>query len=130
MPGPQDTPAFIEGLYEAMRKRAADLAPNFAPGYGTKEMTPEDVDLVWNRRVMPVEQEWELWRQTKPDGTPMYTPNQIGLLVFPDREKFAKSGGRVEPAEWIPFVNQTAKRMAAKREAQAALSPDPMEGAY
>lgn len=129
MPG-TPTPEFIEGLYDAMRKRAADMAPSFAPGYGTKKMTPEDVETVWNRRAMPVEQEWELWRAVKPDGSPMYTPAQIGMQVFPEREKFAKSGGRVEPKEWITFANQTAKRMAAKREAQqAALSAPPMEGA-
>jgi hypothetical protein len=124
------TPHFIEGLYQAMRKRAADLAPHFAPGYGTKAMTPDDLDAVWNRRAMPLEQEWELHRQKKDDGTPLYTPAQIGLLVFPEREKLAKSGGRVEPSEWISWSNQQAKRQAAKREAQQRQleTPPPMEG--
>lgn len=125
------TPEFIEGLYNAMRKRAADMAPHFAPGYGTKEMTPEDTELVWNRRAMPVEQEWALWRAVKEDGTPMYTPAQIGMQVFPEREKLAKSGGRVEPKEWITFSNTLAKRMAAKREGQqqaAMAAPPMMEG--
>jgi len=127
------TPEFIEGLYEAMKARAASLAPHFTPGYGSKAMNADDEDVVWNRRKIPVEQEWELWRQKKPDGTPMFTPSQIGLMVFPDREKFAKSGGRVEPKDWITFANRTAQRMAAKREAQqqsAEMSAPPMtEGA-
>ena len=125
------TPKFIEGLYDAIRKRAADLAPKFGPGYGTKALTPDDLEAVWNRRSMPLEQEWNLWRQGRTPETahlPTLTPAQIGLMVFPEREKLAKSGGRVEPSEFISWTNQTAKRMAEKRAARQAAAP-PMEGA-
>lgn len=120
---------FLEGLYQTIRKRAAGMAPNFSPGYDSKELDGDDLETVWNRRAMPLEDEWELHRAVQEDGvTPLYTKEQIGLLVFPDREKLAKSGGRVEPSEWIRWVNFQAKRMAAKREAQAAMQPAPMEG--
>src|SRR5688572_9510132 len=99
MASTKDTPAFVKGLYEAMKKRAADIAPQFAPGYGTKELTPDDAYEIWHRRAMPLEKEWALWGETLPDGSPKYTPEQIGLLVFPDREKYVKSGGRIEPKD-------------------------------
>ena len=130
----EPTPKFIEGLYEAMRKRAADLAPHFSPGYGTAELDSEDLETLWDRRAMPLEKEWELHRAMKTDGTPLYTPAQIGQLVFPERAKLAASGGRVEPKEQIKWVNRTAQRMAEKRaQRQAALEqpPDiPEQGGY
>lgn len=130
----QPGPAFLEGMYQAIRSRAAGMAPRFQPGYDATELDGDDLEVVWNERAMPLEQEWELHRAMKPDGTPLYTREQIGLMVFHKREKLAKSGGRVEPKEWISWTNQTAKRMAAKREAraaaQAALAPPTMEGGY
>lgn len=126
--GPDD--AFLEGMYQTMRKRAESMAPHFRPGYGAKELDGDELETVWNRRALTLEQEWELHRAVAEDGvTPRYTREQIGLLVFPDREKLAKSGGRVEPKEWISWVNSTAKRMAARRAArEAALNAGSPEG--
>ena len=121
---------FLEGMYQAMRKRAESMAPHFKPGYDAKELDGDDLDTVWNRRAMSLEQEWELHRAVNEDGSPKFTRRQIGLMVFPDREKLAKSGGRVEPAEVISWVNSTAKRMAARREVRVAEQSTmmPMEG--
>lgn len=124
--GPDD--AFLEGLYQTIRKRAAGMAVHLQPGYGAKELDGDELETVWNRRAMPLEAEWELHRAKKEDGTPLYTRRQIGLMVFPDREKLAKSGGRVEPKEVTKWVNSVARRMAAKREQQAAMRPIPTEG--
>lgn len=120
---------FLEGLYRAMRRRAETLAAHFQPGYDAKELDGDDFEALWNRRHLTIEQEWELWRARNTDGTPMHTPEMIGSMVFRDREKLIKSGGRVEPKEWISFANTTAKRMAAKRaQQQSALALTPVEG--
>lgn len=115
---------FLEGLYQAMRARAVDLAKQLAPDASGKELTPDEIHLLWNTRAMPLEQEWALWSQTNPDGTPTFTPEQIGLMVFPQREGLAKRGGRVEPREQTLWANQQAKRSAARRVAEP-LPPDP-----
>ena len=136
MPPKMPSDDFLAGLYETMRGRAAGLAPHFQPGYGATELDGDDLETVWNRRAMPIEKEWELWRQGRTPETahlPMLSPEHIGLLVFPDREKLAKSGGRVEPHEFISWTNAMAKRMAAKRDAQAAMNlapSEPMDGGY
>jgi hypothetical protein len=131
--GPDE--GFLEGLYQAFRSRAEGLAPMFQPGYDATEMDGDDIETVWNRRSMSLEDEWKLHQAKNPDGSPMYSRELIGSMVFKDREGLIRSGGRVEPKEWIAFANTTAKRMAAKREARAAaMSPltapayDPMEG--
>lgn len=122
MPEPQVDAKFLEGLYQAMRRRAADLAPHFKPGYDAKELTEDELETVWNRRFLTLEEEWALWRERNPDGTPKHTPEMIGRMVFQQREPLAKAGGRIEPKEQIGWVNQTAQRMARKRaERQAAL---------
>jgi hypothetical protein len=127
MPGPNRD--FLKGAYEAMRTRAQGIADQMKPGVGATELDSDDFETVWNRRAMSLEEEWELWRQRQPDGvTPLYSPEQIGTMVFKDREKLIKSGGRVEPKEWISFANTAAKRMRAKREAREAMSPVPLEG--
>jgi len=121
---------FLEGLYQTIRKQASGMAPKFSPGYDSAELDGDELETVWNRRAMPIEQEWALHRAVKEDGTPLYSRRQIGLMVFPDREKLAKSGGRVEPHEWISWTNQTARRMAQRRAERAALMPEPLDGGY
>lgn len=118
MPDTGPSPEFLKGLYEALRGRAAGLAPHFQPGYDSAELDGADVETLWHRRSMPLEAEWALHRARNPDGTPTYTREQIGLMVFKDREKLAKSGGRVEPKEWIAWTNSTARRMEKKRAAR------------
>lgn len=121
--------AFLDGLYQTIRKRAAGMAPHFQPGYDATELDGDDLEAVWNERAMPLEAEWELHRALGPDGvTPLYTREQIGLMVFPKRERLAKSGGRVEPKEWISWANSTAKRMEKRRAERAMMSPTPPEG--
>lgn len=124
----QPSPEFLEGLYQRMRARAAGMAPRFQPGTDSTELDGDDLETLWNKRAMPVEQEWELHRAVKEDSTPLYSREQIGLMVFPEREKLAKSGGRVEPKEFIRWANRTAQRMRARRDARAAMSPMPVEG--
>jgi hypothetical protein len=123
--GPDE--GFLEGLYQAMRSRAQGMAPMFQPGADSTELTPDDKFTLWERRAIPLEQEWELWRAKNPDGTPMYTREQIGLMVFRDREKLSKSGGHLEPKEWIAEANHLA-REASKRRAAAQMAMTPPEG--
>ena len=117
---------FFEGLYQSMRGRAAGMAERFKPGYGSKELDGDDLETLWNRRAMSIEQEWALHRELNQDGTPAYTREQIGLQVFPDREKLAKSGGRVEPREFISWTNAMARRMEKKRAERAQVSAAPL----
>jgi hypothetical protein len=117
---------FLDGLWEQAKARVADMAGQFAPDKAdTRKLTPDDISMLWNTRAMPLEKEWELWRAVKPDGSPMYTREEIGKLVFPEREKLALRGGRIEPKSQISWVNAEAKRQEAKRLAQAP-PPDPM----
>lgn len=118
---------FLEGMYQQMRGRASEMAPRFKPGYGATELDGDELEAVWDKRAMSLEQEWELHRAVNEDGTPKLTREQIGLMVFPERERLAKSGGRVEPREMIAWVNQTARRMEQRR-AQRAMLPPPIEG--
>jgi hypothetical protein len=117
---------FLEGLWQQARARVGDMAGQFTPDpETTKTLDSGDVETLWNLRAMPLEKEWELHRATKPDGSPMFTPEQIGLMVFPHRERLMKSGGRVEPKEQVRWANQMAKRQQAKRMAQPPPT-DPM----
>lgn len=115
---PESNNAFMEGLYQQMKQRAKSMAPMLSTDEDARKLNADDVSMLWNRRSMPVEKEWELFRARNPDGTPMFTREQIGLMVFPDREGLAKRGGRIEPKDQISFVNQTAQREAMKRQAQ------------
>ena len=121
LPEPNDD--FMEGLYQQMKSRAELMAPQLAPDTDAKKLTPVDVDMLWDRRHMSLEEEWRLWRQTNADGSPMFTREQIGLMVFRDREGLSKRGGRIEPKDQIPWTNQQAKRAEARR---AAMMPTDM----
>lgn len=111
---------FMRGAMEAAIEKAKGLAPYFGPGYGAKKVQPDEINTAWNTREMSVEQEWDLWRQRKPDGSPMYTPEEIGLKVFPHRERLAKSGGRIQPRDWIAWANQQAERQFKQSGQQPA----------
>src|SRR5215475_7294483 len=116
MPGPADRPQeeFSRGLWEAMKGSTAAVADHFAPGFGGKELSPQEELAIWNERHLTLEQEWELWRAG-------FTPEEIGLKVFQNRQRLAKSGGRLEPAQEIAYANAIAKRSEqAKREADAS----------
>jgi hypothetical protein len=116
-----------KGLYQAAVEHAKGLAPHFQPGYGTKELTPDEIDLLFDQRALSVEQEHELWRATKEDGTPMYSPEEIGTKVFPERLKLASGGGRFEPKDQHAWINKQAKRAEQRRAQQQAMTePDPM----
>lgn len=108
----------VAGLYKAMLGRARSLAPHFEPGDGSKKLTPDDELTVWNYRELDQEQEWELWRAVKPDGTPQLTPEEIGDKVFPKRRPLITGGGRIEPKEQIAYAMRIAKRAQQRAEAE------------
>jgi len=125
MPIQPDGP-FIKGLYEKLRQRARMMAPQVDTNGQTKDLTPDEISLLWNRRHIPIEQEWELWRQGRTPETadqPQLTREEIGLMVFKDREKLAKMGGRIEPKEFVLWANKQAEKEAAKRAAAAEVAP-------
>lgn len=115
---------FFRGLFEQMKGHAMGMA-GAADADELEKLTPDEKLMLWNRRAMPIEKEWELHREVNPDGTPRYTPEDIGLMVFPDRERLAKSGGRIEPKEFAREANRLAKR-AAERRALEAPPPEPL----
>lgn len=116
-----------EGLYREALERARGQAPHFQPGYGTKELTPDEIDLLWDQRALSVEQEHELWRAVNEDGTPRYSPEEIGAQVFDQRLRLASGGGRIEPKDQHAWVNKQAKRAEQRRAQQPALTEsDPM----
>lgn len=125
MPNAEPDAAFLEGAYQALKLRVQGMAKNLTPDKEAKRLTPDEISTLWNTRHMTLEQEWELWKALKPDGTPLYSPEAIGMLVFRDRERLAKSGGNVEPADQIKTANRIAKQEAVKRAANAP-PPDPL----
>lgn len=121
MPEPQSPDERrVKGLYQAALENAKGLATHFQPGYGTKELTPADTDMLWNERALSVEQEHDLWRAVKPDGTPQFTPEEIGLQVFPKRLGLMQGGGRIEPKAQHAWVNTQARRVEKQRQQQMA----------
>lgn len=114
----QRSEAFMRGLWDATKAKAAGMAAYAAPGMGGRELSDEEIAQAWNTRALSVEQEWDLWRQRKPDGSPQYTPEEIGMQVFPHREKLAKSGGRVEPKDWIGWANRRAEHEQKKLDSR------------
>lgn len=124
----QRSEAFLRGLWDATVNKAQGMSGYMAPGLGGQKMTPDDIDEAWNHRALTVEQEWDLWRQgSTPEriaaGERKLTPEEIGMQVFPHREKLAKSAGRVQPKDWIGWVNQQANRQVKNSEQQPAAVP-------
>lgn len=113
---------FFEGLYQQMRKTAAGMAGAADADDDLKKLTLDEKLRLWDQRDMPVEKEWELHRAVNEDGSPMYSPRQIGLMVFKNRERIAKSGGNIEPKEFIKEANRLEKLAAARR---SSLAPPP-----
>lgn len=124
MPEPTEAELFTQGLWTSMKERAAGAARVYGPGSNNKELTPDEEATIWNTRTMPLEKEWDLWRQG-------LTPEEIGLQVFGDREKLVKSGGRLEPKDWARKIESLMPRAKALREAQQqqeAAVAGPMDG--
>lgn len=123
--------AFMRGLFDATIERAKGLAGYMDPGMGGKRLSDDEIDAAWNTRALTVEQEWNLWRQGRtPEsvarGERMLSPEEIGMQVFPHREKLGKSGGRIMPKAYADWVNQRANREEKKRQTQAATSEGSM----
>jgi hypothetical protein len=117
----QRSEGFLRGLFETTVEKARGMSAYMAPGLGGKKLSDEDVSLAWNTRALTVEQEWDLWRigrTPETAGQRILTPEEIGMQVFPHRERIAKSGGRVQPKEWFSWVNQRAERERKKKEQQ------------
>ena len=113
MPDPKDAPTtqFLDGLWEAVKGRAASMAPVFGSGSGGTTLSRDQIDLLWNERHLTPEQEAALWQQG-------LTPEEIGMQVFKNRERLMKSGGRIEPSQWISWANRQAQRMHDKQQAE------------
>lgn len=112
---------FMRGLFEQTVEKARGVAAYMSPGLGGKKLTPAEEEMAWSERALSVEQEWDLWRLGRtPEtaGQRPLTPEEIGLQVFPKRERIAKSGGRVQPKEWVAWVNSYAERQRKKRAEQ------------
>lgn len=126
----EKTTTHLEGLWNRMKDMAGGMAGVYGQGYNTKPLNEHEELMLWNKRALSLDQEWALWRQGRTpetQGQPILTPEEIGLKVFPEREKLAKSGGRVEPKDWHAYI----KKMADKSEAQfqATREPPDMTGA-
>jgi len=111
---------FSAGLWDAMKGSVAGVSDHFAPGFGSKELTPAEELSIWNERQLSLEQEWELWRAG-------FTPQEIGLKVFGNRQRLAKSGGRVEPADEIAYANRLALRAEAAKTQKPADHVEPTQ---
>ena len=126
----QPDDVFLEGLYQTFMAHAKGLAPLISSD-GAQKLNQDEIDILWDHpRAMPIEKEWELHRAVQDDGSPMYSPEQIGLMVWPQRERIAKSGGHIEPKDFIRAANRQAARMQVKRQAEPVLPDLGMEGRF
>ncbi len=110
---------YLSGLWESMKQRSAGLATTVGPGVDTKSLTPLQHDQLWDERFLTIEQEWKLWEQGRtPEtaGQPILSPEEIGMRVFANREKLAKTGGRLEPSAWYAYTSRMAARAEARRQ--------------
>jgi hypothetical protein len=121
------TEQHLRGLWDQMKARAKGMSIVYGPGYDNKPLSREEEKTLFRQRALSVEQEHELWRATNQDGSPMYTPERIGQLVFDQREKLAKSGGRIEPKQWIKYLNDLAAEVEDE-DRQTAAASWPAEG--
>lgn len=107
----------ISGLWDRLKEKAKGVGGLAAPGVNMDRLTPDEELAIWNRRAIPIEQEWEMWRAGK-------TPEEIGMAVFPDREKLVKSGGRIEPSQWFAYSMKMAQKAEAARQQGGQPPPD------
>jgi hypothetical protein len=101
----------VSGLWDKLKERAGGLGGLIGKGYDATPLSEDDEAMLWSRRALSVEQEWDLWRQG-------LTPEEIGMQVFPDRERLVKSGGRIEPSQWYSRANTLAARAERTRAGQ------------
>lgn len=115
------TQKFMDNLWEAVKGRAKAMAPVFGEGSGGTALSRDHIDMLWSERHLTPEQEAQLWRQGRtPEsiaaGEKPLTPEEIALQVFQNRERLMKSGGRIEPNQWVSWCNATARRMQEKQD--------------
>lgn len=127
MPDDSKTEVFISGLWDRMKERAAGMAAAYGGGMNTKKLTRDEEKLLFRAR-------------TDADGKPGISDEEaishlqagmsreaVGLLMYPRREKLAKSGGRLEPKDWIDYLNRLADEVEAEDRAGEAAQPIPAE---
>jgi hypothetical protein len=144
------TTQMVSGLWDQMKDKAAGLGGLIGAGYGATALSQDDEDMLWDQRFLTIEQEHDLWRARKqvpvmgpdgrpvagPDGSPLmqdtaeprYTPEEIGKLVFQNREALAKRGGNLEPKDQYRKFATLAQRAERRRLAveQEQQQPDVM----
>lgn len=109
--------------YEMAMERARGTAGHFSPGYGTKDLTPdEELATFMDQGETPktLEEIHEMYRQG-------LTQNQIGLVMYPKREQLYKSG-RPEPKAFIQKANALARRQGIKDSGTLEAVAPPPEG--
>lgn len=132
MPREMDQKAYAAALWERLKADASNASGIFSGQGHAKKLTLDEKLAIWNDRALSVEQEHDLWRQGRTPETahlPILSPEEIGLKVFPKREQLYKSGGNVEPKDWIKeanFLGQEAeKRRRAERPTIAEITGAP-----
>ena len=113
--------------YEMAVNRARGTAEHFKPGYGTQELKPDDEMAVW------MDTGGKQWAPEEIHA--MYqaglTQQQIGLKMYPERERLVKGGGRIEPRQWVAKAQALAKRYEIQQAGTLeAVKPPEMEGGY
>lgn len=123
MPRPLNQKAYGQAMWERLKQDATNASGIFSGQGHSKKLSLDEKLAVWNDRALSVEQEWELWRQGRtPEsiarGEKPLSPEEIGLKVFPKREQLYKSGGNVEPKDWIKEANYLAQEAEKRRRTE------------
>ena len=119
MPEGQDQ-EIAKMIWADMKKQAQEIAEMRGLAPGNKKLTPDE-ELALFMREAP---DWS------PDKEAILlaegkTREEVGLLKYPERERLAKSGGRIQPKDWIAWANQQAERQFKKSGQQPAEGTQP-----
>jgi hypothetical protein len=113
---------FGRDYYEHEKQASKGLAGEYGTGYGGKKLTRAEEKLIFMSRVgkdgkpgISDEEAQQMLAAGK-------SPEEVGMLMFPQREPLAKSGGRIEPKDVIDWVNKIADEIAHQELAMRSAS--------
>lgn len=134
------TQQFMDGLWESVKSRAEAMAPVVGSGAGGKTLNSREIDMLWAEKHLSPAQVEDLWRigrtpESIARGEKPLTVEEISMREHGNRERLMKSGGRIEPAQWIAWANRQAQRAqdqqnAQQSPAQPLVATSPSGGGY
>ena len=130
MPKESRAERFGREYYEHEKEASKGLADVYGTGYQGKKLTRAEEKLIWMARVDKdgkpgiSDEEAQQWLAAGKSR------EEVGMHMFPQREPLAKSGGRVEPKDWITFANKISDDITQQEMAMQAANGAPEVSPY